>query len=107
MGGHVAFPGSPLCCRLRENEAELAGRKFFCLLASIACINDGVAAAAIELASVLAHEKALDTLLYACTNHGNHILSLWFSRRVSLAQRLKKVNPKNKPVFIPVKWPGS
>jgi hypothetical protein len=91
VGGHVALPGSPLGRRLRKNQAKLTGRKLLCLLAAPACLNDGMATSAIELAAVLAHEKALYSLLNACTNHGYHILSLWFSRRVYLAQHLKKV----------------
>jgi hypothetical protein len=35
-----------------------------------------VACAAVKLAALLAHKKALITFFYACTNHFNHVLSL-------------------------------
>jgi len=37
-----------------------------------------VAAASIELASSFGHKDALNTFLYRCTNHDNHILSYKF-----------------------------
>jgi hypothetical protein len=75
VGGHGALPGSPFDDRLRENEAVIAGGKFLDFLASDALFNDLVACAPVELASVLVHEKTLDTLFYAVANHGNHVLS--------------------------------
>ena len=76
MGRHAAFPCSPFNDRLGEDEAVLAGRKFFGFLASGALFNDLVAGASVELASVLAHEKTLNTLFYVCANHGYHTLSV-------------------------------
>jgi hypothetical protein len=75
VGGHGTLPGSPFDDRLGEDKAIISGRKFFGFLASDALFNDLMAGATVELASVLAHEETLYTLLYACTNHGNHILS--------------------------------
>jgi hypothetical protein len=76
MRGHAALSGSPFDGRLRENKAIFAGGKFFDFLAAVALLDNGVAGSPIELAAVLAHEKALDTLLYAIANHGYHIPSL-------------------------------
>jgi hypothetical protein len=73
---HAALPGSPFNGRLRENKAILAGGKIFDFLAAVALLDDGVAAPPIELTAILAHEKALNTLLYAIANHGYHIPSL-------------------------------
>ena len=76
MSGHAALPGSPFDGRLRENKAILADGKIFDFLASIALLNNGVAATSVELTAILAHEKALNTLLYAIANHGYHIPSV-------------------------------
>jgi hypothetical protein len=76
VGGHAALPGSPFDYRLGEDQTVFAGRKFFDFLAPDALFNDLVAGASVELASVLAHEKTLDTLFYVCANHGYHILSV-------------------------------
>jgi hypothetical protein len=75
MGRHAAFPGSPFDGRLRDNQAILAGGKFFGFLAAVALLNDGMATSAIELAAGLVHEETLNTLLYAIANHGYHIPS--------------------------------
>jgi hypothetical protein len=87
MGGHGAFAGSPFDARLRENKAIIAGGKLFDLLAAGALLNDGMAAPSIELAAVLVHEKAFNTLLYAIANHGYHIPSL----------RMAKLNSPENP----------
>jgi hypothetical protein len=76
MGRHAALSGSPFYGRLRENKAILSGGKFFGFLAAVALLDNGMAGSPIELAAVLAHEKALDTLLHAIANHGYHIPSL-------------------------------
>lgn len=76
MGGHGTLPGSPFDDRLGEDKAIISGSKFFGFLASDALFNDLMAGATVELASVLAHEKTLYTLFYACANHDNHILSV-------------------------------
>ena len=76
MSSHSAFPGSPFDRRLGENKAILAGGKIFDFLAAGALLNDGVAAPSVELTAIFAHEKTLNTLLYAIANHGYHILSL-------------------------------
>jgi hypothetical protein len=73
--GHTAFPGSPFDSGLRENQAISAGGELFDFLAAIALLNDGMAAPTVELAAVLVHEKALNSLLYAIANHGYHIPS--------------------------------
>lgn len=75
MCGHGAFPGSPFDSGLRENKAIFAGGKLFDFLAAVALLNDGMAISSVELAAVLVHEKALNTLLYAVANHGYHIPS--------------------------------
>jgi hypothetical protein len=74
--GHAALPGSPFDGRLRENKTIFTGGEFFDFLAAVALFDNGVAATAIELATRLVHEKALNTLLYAIANHGYHIPSL-------------------------------
>jgi hypothetical protein len=79
--GHGAPAGSPLDGRLRKDEAVIAGGKVLGFLASDALFNDLVACTSIELASVLVHEKTLDTLLHAVANHGNHILSNKFLKK--------------------------
>ncbi len=76
MGRHAAFPSAPFNGGFGEVEAVLAGRKFFDFLASDALFNDLMAGAPVELASVLAHEKTLNTLFYLCANHDNHTLSI-------------------------------
>jgi len=75
VGGHIAAPGSPFHGGLREHEAICAGGERFGFLAAIAFFDNGMAAAAVELAAVLTHEETIDTLLYRCANHGYHILS--------------------------------
>jgi hypothetical protein len=47
----------------------------FGFLAAVTFIHNGMAAATVELAAILTHEKTLNTLFCACTNHGYHILS--------------------------------
>jgi hypothetical protein len=76
VSGHAALPGSPFNGRLRKNKAILTGGKIFDFLAAVALLDDGVAAPPVELTPILAHEKALDPLLYATANHGYHIPSL-------------------------------
>jgi hypothetical protein len=76
VSSHAAFPGSPFDGRLRENKAILAGGKIFDFLAAVALLDNDVAAPSVELTAIFAHEKTLNTLLYAIANHGYHILSL-------------------------------
>ena len=76
MGSHIAVPDAPFGCRLREHKAVGTGRELFGFLAAAALFNDGMAASAIELATRLPHEETINTLFYACTNHGYHIPSL-------------------------------
>ena len=76
MGGHGAFAGPPFDGRLGENKAKVAGGKLFDFLAAGALLNDGMAIPPIELAAILVHEKALNTLLNAIANHGYHVPSL-------------------------------
>jgi len=45
-------------------------------LAAFTLFDDGMAASAVELASVVSHEEAIGSFLNRCTNHGYHILSL-------------------------------
>ncbi len=75
MSGHVAFPYTPLCSGIGENQAIFTGGKILDFLATFTLLHNSMAFAAIELAAVLAHKKALNTFFYACTNHFNHILS--------------------------------
>jgi len=75
MRGHTAFPGSPFDGGLRENQAIFAGGELFDFLTAMALLNDGMAVPSVELAAVLVHEKALNSLLYAIANHGYHIPS--------------------------------
>jgi hypothetical protein len=83
VGGHGAIPGSPFDGGLREDETVIAGREFLDFLAPDALFNDLVAGAPVELASVLVHEKTLDTLLYAIANHGYHILSKKIAKKMT------------------------
>jgi hypothetical protein len=76
VSSHAAFPGSPFDSRLRENKAILAGGELFDFLAAVALLNDGMAVPSVELTAILAHEKTLNTRLYAIANHGYHIPSL-------------------------------
>jgi hypothetical protein len=78
MGGHIADPCSPFDGRIRKSDAECAGRKFFGFLAGFTLLYNGVTGPPVELTTLLAHEEALQPLLYRLTNHGYHILSLSF-----------------------------
>jgi hypothetical protein len=75
VGGHVADPRTPLHGGIGEADAVLAGGKLLNPLAALALLNNGVTVTAIELTPAFAHEKALQTFLDCCTNHGYHVLS--------------------------------
>lgn len=76
MRGHVASPYTPLGYRIGKDEAVFAGGEILDFLATFTLLYNRMAVAAIKLAAFIAHEKAIHTLFYACTNHFNHILSL-------------------------------
>ena len=93
MGSHVAASRTPFDGRLREHEAVCAGSELFGFLAAITFFNNGVATAPVELAAILAHEKAVNTLFYTCTNHGYHILSLGLkTSNQSLCQNISRMS---------------
>ena len=75
MGGHAAAPESPFDGRIRKNQAIIAGGPFHHLLTAFTFLDNGVAVTPIELTTFVAHEGTFDPFLYACTNHGYHILS--------------------------------
>ena len=77
MSCHVADAIFPFHSRVRETHTKRSGGILNDSLAAITLINNRVAAASIELASSFGHKDALNTFLYRCTNHDNHILSLW------------------------------
>ena len=77
VGGHAASPYPPSHRRIGKAQAVLSGWQVYNLLAAFTLLNDGVTTSAIELASVVGHEKAIGPFLNRCTNHGYHVLSLW------------------------------
>jgi hypothetical protein len=76
MSCHVADAIFPFYNRVRETHTKRSGRILNDSLAAITLIDNRVAATSIELASSFGHKDALNTFLYRCTNHDNHILSL-------------------------------
>jgi hypothetical protein len=80
VGSHIAVPDAPFGGGLREHQAICTGRKLLGFLAASALLNDGMAAAAVELAAGLPHEETINTFFNACTNHGYHIPSLGFRK---------------------------
>jgi len=80
VGSHIAVPDAPFGSGLREHQAICTGRELLGFLAANALLNDGMAAAAVELAAGLPHEKTINTFLNACTNHGYHIPSVEFKK---------------------------
>ena len=77
MGSHVAVPESPFDDGFRKAQTISTGGEFLNFLAAFTLFYDLVTASSIKLAPVLVHKETLDTLFYACANHGYHILSLW------------------------------
>ena len=75
VGSHAAVSESPFDSRIRKNQAIIAGGSFHNLLAAFTLLSYGVAVAPIELTAFAAHEGTFCPFLYACTNHGYHILS--------------------------------
>ena len=75
VGSHAAVSESPLDGWIRKNQAVIAGGSFYNLLAAFTFLSYGVAVAPIELTAFAAHEGTFCPFLYACTNHGYHILS--------------------------------
>jgi hypothetical protein len=82
--GHAAASESPFDGGIRKSQAVIAGGSFQNLVAAFTFLNDGVAAAPIELATVVAHEGTLHSFFDGFTNHGYHILSSGI---------LKNINP--------------
>ena len=56
---HIADPSFPFHGRVRKIHAERSGGVLGDSLAAVALFNNGVAAAAVKLASFLGHEDAL------------------------------------------------
>jgi hypothetical protein len=77
VGSHAAVSESPFDGWVRKNQAKIAGGSFHNLLAAFTFLSYGVTVAPIELTSIAAHEGTFRPFLYACTNHGYHILSLY------------------------------
>ncbi len=75
MGSHTAVSESPFDGRVRKTQAVIAGGSFNNLLAAFTFLSYGVAVTPIELTAIAAHEGTFRPFLYACTNHGYHILS--------------------------------
>ncbi len=75
VGSHAAVSESPIDGRVRKSQAVIAGGSFNNLLTAFTFLSYGVAVAPIELTAILAHEGTFRPFLYACTNHGYHILS--------------------------------
>lgn len=75
VGSHAAVSESPFDGRVRKSQAIIAGGSFDNLLAAFAFLCNGVAVTPIELTAFVAHEGTFHPFLYACTNHGYHILS--------------------------------
>jgi hypothetical protein len=75
MSCHVADAIFPLYGRVRKTHTISSGGILSDSLAAMTLIDNRVAAAPIKLASSFAHKDALNTFLYRCTNHDNHILS--------------------------------
>jgi hypothetical protein len=73
---HAAFADAPFSGGVRKDKAIFAGGKFLGFLAAFTLLDDMVAGASVELAPLLAHEKAIQSFFHACTNPGYHILSL-------------------------------
>ena len=76
MSRHIADAIFPFYGRVRETHTIRSGGILDDSLAAITLINNRVALASIELASSFGHKDALNTFLYRCTNHDNHILSI-------------------------------
>ncbi len=76
VGSHAAVSESPFDGGVRKSQAVIAGGSFNNLLAAFTFLSYGVAVAPIELTAILAHEGTFRPFLYACTNHGYHILSI-------------------------------
>ena len=75
VGSHAAVSESPFDGRVRKSQAIIAGGSFDNLLTAFAFLGNGVAVTPIELTAFVAHEGTFHPFLYACTNHGYHILS--------------------------------
>ena len=76
VGSHTAVSKSPFDGGIRKSQAVIAGGSINNLLAAFTFLSYGVAVAPIELTAILAHEGTFRPFLYACTNHGYHILSI-------------------------------
>ena len=90
MGSHAAVSESPFDSRVRKSQAVIAGGSFNNLLTAFTFLSYGVAVAPIELTAILAHEGTFRPFLYACTNHGYHILSFHqkFKTLIYLSNRI-------------------
>ena len=80
MGGHTAGSEFPLDGGIRKIQTVSAGGKFLCSLAAFTLFDNRVAVSTIKPTTRFVHEKAIDALFYACTNHGYHALSLNFEK---------------------------
>ena len=95
VGSHAAFSESPFDGRVRKSQAIIAGGSFSNLLAAFTLLYNRVAVTPIELTSFFTHEGTFHSFLYACTNHGYHILSLLQkNRNFSLCLMIDKLSRK-------------
>jgi len=86
--GHVAGPETPFSTGFRKAYAVSTGRKFLDFLAAFTLIIDLVTITSVKLTSVRVHKETLYTFLYACTNHGYHILSALFGIKIIHTHRV-------------------
>jgi hypothetical protein len=97
---HTAFSQTPPGGGIRKDQAVIAGGEFFDFLAAFTLLNGVVTGTAVKPAPFLAHEKAVQSFFYACTNHGYHVLSFQFRNKcMSMHDHLKLVK-KNKNNFL-------
>jgi len=79
MGRHAAGAESPSDGGIGKHSTVLPGGEFQDLLAAFTIFNHMMAVAAIKLATPFFHEETFNTFFYGFTNHGYHILSLYYN----------------------------
>ena len=95
MRGHIAVPTSPFHGWIRKAYAIFTGGKLNNLLATFALFYNLVAGSSIELTPVLIHEETFNACLNACTDHGNHTLSIWILKnKFAFISQLYKIVKK-------------
>jgi hypothetical protein len=69
MGSEIAGTVFPLGLWIRASLAVISILYGQCLVTTLAGFHDGIAGAAVEVASLLAHEKAIGALFNRLTEH--------------------------------------